>query len=424
MKKNLLVLVLLTITSSLVFRESFKTFFAQDDFILINEFSQNNLITDIKNTFGPPRVTHWRPIHNLYFLMIGNLFNKNHVAYHFLTFAFHLGVAFLIFKIIREITGNSTMASISSFVYATHSVHFVTLFWISGGATTIGFSFLLTSFYFYLRNSNWQSTVFFVLSVLASEAMLAGLGLFAIYDFVFVKDHKIKSSMKTLFFISVFFAVVRFIFLTPKSTFSAYQIKITPDIFLSIKYYLFRIAGFAEISGDLFVSILLSILLVLIGASLFKKIKYQEEKKVIIFGCLLIILGLFPFIFIPKLLSPHYMNISVFGYALLVGLALSRFRLSKLVIILGLLILISIINVGNTFENNWVIQRSNLAQKYIIEIETANLLENSTIIFNDNPISSSRDAYIALGTGKAIDFWFEGKNYKYCFSAFENCEEK
>lgn len=422
MKKEIIFFLTIALVTFLVFAKSFSTFFAQDDFILIDEFSGQSFIGDLKNVFGKPEVTHWRPMHNIYFDIAGNLFGRNYVLYHLLTFAVHLSVSYLIFKIIREITRNFTLAAVSSFVYAIHPAHFVTLFWISGSATSIGFLFLLISFYFYLKEKFRKTFFFYCFSLLASEAMLAGVGLFVIYDFLFVKGYKIKQSIKTLFFISVFFAVARFIFLTPKSTFSAYQIKISPDIVLSVKYYLFRIAGFAETSGDLFVSILLSCLLFIITVNLFKKFKYQEEKKVIIFSSFIIFLGLFPFIFIPKLLSPHYMNISIFGYAFLVGLALYRLRLSKIVIMLGLFFIINIIDVVKIYKNNWVIQRSNLASQYIRIIESKNLPSGSTIVFNDNDISSSFDAYIALGTGKAINFWFKEKNYKTCFTFREKCE--
>ena len=127
MKKNLLVLVLLIITSTIVFRNSFSFFFAQDDFLLINEFSQNNFITDIKNTFGLPKITHWRPMHNLYFLVSGNLFGKNYSLYHLLTFILHISVAFLTYKIIEKNTKNSRLALAAAFIYSVHSAHFVTL---------------------------------------------------------------------------------------------------------------------------------------------------------------------------------------------------------------------------------------------------------------------------------------------------------
>ena len=132
MKLNLYVLFILAAGTFIIYRNSFSIFFTQDDFIMIYQFSRNNLTVDIGNAIGFPQVTHWRPLDNLYFLTAGNLLDKNFYAYHFLTFAFHLGVTFLIFKIVKEITMNIKMAFVVSFIYAIHPAHFVTLFWISG----------------------------------------------------------------------------------------------------------------------------------------------------------------------------------------------------------------------------------------------------------------------------------------------------
>ena len=118
------------------------------------------------------------------------------------------------------------------------------------------------------------------------------------------------------------------------------------------------------------------------------------------------------------------MNISVFGLALLISISLSKLRLTNTIAFLLIFLLLSFLNVRKTYQDHWVIKRSDLSEKYIHEIENSNIPEESMIIFNDNYISTSEDAYISLGTGKAIDFWFGGKNYQYCFTAFESCEEK
>ena len=81
MKKEFLVFLILLFFIFFVYQPAFLNFFAQDDFILINQFSQNNIWQDLKNVFGPPQVTHWRPIHNLYFFVAGNLFSENY-AHH------------------------------------------------------------------------------------------------------------------------------------------------------------------------------------------------------------------------------------------------------------------------------------------------------------------------------------------------------
>ena len=85
--------------------------------------------------------------------------------------------------------------------------------------------------------------------------------------------------------------------------------------------------------------------------------------------------------------------------------------------------LISFQNIEKIQTNNWVVKRSNLAKKYFQVIKDSDIPNGSTIIFADSDISSSEEAYVTLGKGLGINFWFVDKNYTYCFERFDNCEE-
>ena len=188
---NIFGISLLFILSFSFFYKSLDIFFVQDDFILINYFSQNNLLSDFKNVFTYPSVSHWRPLHNLYFLVSGNLFGKFYPAYHLLTLVILAASAFMIFKVLRLLTKNANVSLLGAIVYTVHPSHFVSIFWISGSATIIGFLFLISSFYFYLINQKNWALLIFVLSLLASEAMVAGAAIFAVYEFL-IKRNKIN----------------------------------------------------------------------------------------------------------------------------------------------------------------------------------------------------------------------------------------
>ena len=328
-----------------------------------------------------------------------------------------MGIAFLVFKIVGNITKNPKIAYISSFIYAVHPAHFVTLFWISGSATTIGFLFLLISFYFYLFKRRSVALLFFLLALLSSEAMLVGLGLFIVYRYLIEKKKLIDKFTLAILIESAIFGTVKFLYLTPKSTYQAYQIKIWPEFFTNLKYYLLRVAGFGEASGDLVVSLILLGFLLFCCFNIYKKV---EDFKLIVFAGVIILIGLFPFVLISNL-SAHYMNISVFGLALLISISLSKLRLTNTIAFLLIFLLLSFLNVRKTYQDHWVIKRSDLSEKYIHEIENANLPEGSTVVFNDNYISTSKEATIVLGAGKALDFWFKDKHYKVCFTWVENC---
>lgn len=418
-KKSILLIIFLPL---IVYLKTFSNFFAQDDFILISYFSENNLYTDVINSFGLPKVTHWRPLHNLFFLVSGNLFGKSYQLYHLLSYFFHISAGILIFYLLRKITKDEIVATLSALIYVVHPAHFVSLNWISGSATTIGFVFLLGSILLFVKNNIRFSLFFYILALLASEAMLAGLIIFFSYSYIY-KNLKSKiSTLSTFTILSIVFFVVRLFWFTPKDTFDSYPVEINFKIAKTFQYYLTRIAGFSESGNDLLVSILLILWLILLLA-IFVKFQYKiKVSKNIFFSVALVSIGLFPFIFLPNQLSAHYMNISVFGFSLGVASILIYLRDWQKVLVLVVFIFISSVNVSILIKNHWSTNRAVIAKQHILSIEQSNLLPETTIIFADSKISNSFESFISLGGGKALDFWFSDKNYNYCFDYLEKCE--
>ena len=228
MKKDLVSLLALSIIISLVYFAAFFNFFTQDDFILINEFSQNNLLRDLVNVFGLPTVTHWRPMHNLYFLIAGNIFGKNYIGYHVLTLILHILTSFFVYKTVQNLTKSSKAALISGLIYGIHPAHFVSLFWISGGTTLIGFFFLITSIYNYLTDKKKTSLILYILALLASEAMIVGVVL--LYCINTLKQKGVNVSRIFLIqvtIVSLMFGIIRLLLLTPETTFETYQVQLS-----------------------------------------------------------------------------------------------------------------------------------------------------------------------------------------------------
>ncbi len=420
MKKDLLIILILVILSVIVFRKSFFVFFAQDDFVMIMQFSHNKVLTDLLNVFGPPQISHWRPIDNLYYFIAGNIFNKNYFAYHILTFLLHISSAFFIYKIALRFINNKFASISAGIIYAIHPAFFISFFWISGGATVIGFFFFILSFYLHLLGKQKISIIAYFLSLLASEAMVAGVFIFIFYRYLY--KSKGKNDVQWLIYLAItaLFLIFRYLFLTPKTSAETYSIEFNYKIFSSVKFYLLQILSYTNISHGLLFSSAIFVWIVLLAIFLIRSKNYFK----FIFFLSILFSGLLPFILLPNHLSSHYMNISIFGFCLLVALAVNSLKTKAVIYFVSIFILLSFISVDKTYNNNWVISRSKISKQYIESIEKSNLPSDSTIVFNDNVISSSYEAYVSLGTGKAIDFWFAQKNYKTCFVEFEICETK
>lgn len=409
--------------AAFIFRDSFFNFFVQDDFILINQFSQGEFLEDLKNTFGEPEVTHWRPFHSLYFLISGNLFGKNYFFYHLLTFFLYALTGFVIYKITYAIFKERRLSIFASFFYLLNPLHFISLFWISGAATTIGFLLFSFSFYFYLIKKHAASICFFLFSLLASEGMIAGLVVFCAWKLLVKKNKLSFSFLAQISFASLVFLAVRYLFFTPKITFEVYTIEFSQNTLFAIKYYLTRILGFGETSKDVFPSVVLLIFLLYVVFLIFKKAGRDKNLRLLIFFLIIVTIGLFPFVLIPNHLSPHYMNISAFGFSMIVALALYRVKPIFRLVLAGLFLISSFLTVNATKNNNWVVERGKISRHYIEAIQSASLPKDSILIFEDNNFSTSKEAYISLGTGQALKFWFKGKNFKPCFVFYETCRD-
>lgn len=419
-RKDILVFLVLLALAVAVFNKSFFSFFAQDDFILINHFSQYGFLTNLGNVFGTPTVTHWRPIHNLYFFISGGLFGKNYLGYHLLTLIIHITGGFFIYKTMILITKKRAVAISSAVFYLTSPVHFVSLYWISGGATLIGFTLFIASFYFYIGRRFFLAFFLFVMSCLASESMVVGALIFLVWELIFNKL-KMRVPLIGICLTALLIAFTQLTLFKPASAIDAYRIELSPNIFSALRYYLLRLPGFIEGSGFNILSGTLILWLLTIGAFAAREITRRNDAKVFIFAAFVILIGLFPFVLIPNHLSPHYINISLWGASIFVGYFLGKMKRPVAGILLAVIVAINFIALEEIGNTHWVIQRGKLAKSYLEKIQNDNVPSGARLIFGDNRVSTSLDAYYALGTGKAIDFWFKGKNYKTCFSTFENC---
>lgn len=420
MRKNLYILFFLAVLIFLVYHNAFSNFFAQDDFILIQKFSGSSLWSSLAKALTSYHVTHWRPVHNLFFLISGSIFGKNYIPYHIFLFFIHLATSYLIFLVTLQTLKNRTSAIVSSVIYAIHPFNFVSLFWISGGATELAFMFFLISFMLWLNSKFKYFLLFFIISLLASESLVVGIFIILSWELINKKASLSARDLKISFLVVMLFSVLRFVFLTPNDTYNTYGVKLSFESVLAFKYYLLRALGFAETNGDLLISIVLASWIFAIFILFIKSINKNFPYKNILFFSSVFVFGLLPFIAIPNHLSPHYMNIPVWAFASIIGILLSEKKLLDFSLVFIFLI-ICFLGTEATQRNNWVVSRAELSKKYISLIEKENLPPGSTLVFDDNQISSSLDAYYALGGGDGINFWFKNKNYKFCFTEFESC---
>jgi hypothetical protein len=415
--KPLAIFLILFLFSVLIFKDAFSTFFVQDDFILINQFSQLNLISDFINSFAAPEVTHWRPLHSFYFLILGNLFDRSYFFYHLAAFLIHALGAFGVYKVLDLMLKHKKAAIFGGFIYSVNPLHFVSLFWISGNATSIGFAFFIFSFLFFVRRKFVLFCILFFASLLVSESMIIGAGVIAAYAFIFEKKVLIRAIISAA--AAGVFVCVRQILFVPEVVLDAYKIEVSQRTLGAIYYYILRTFGFGEISGDLISSLILVVFLLIVLFTGISKPKGLSAKNLVFFASI-ILAGLFPFVLLPNHLSPHYMNIPAFGFSGAVSYLILKRSKKQLLILGALFLLSSFFTVSATTKNNWVFNGAGVSKYLIGKIESGAYESGTSFVFADTALFSSEQAYISLGGGAGLDFWFDGR-YEYCFEFERMC---
>ncbi len=421
MKKDHLILALLGLAALVVYFRSFGNFFVQDDFILITEYTKSNLLSSLVSIFNYPAVSHYRPIHDLYFVLSGFLFGRNYFGYHFVSLLVLILSSFLIFKVSKEISQDEKVGLTAGLLYAISPIHFLSIYWISGNAVLLGFMFFVFSLYCLIKKRYLFSAVLFGISFLASESFVIGVAVILGYLLLF-KQRVPKSYLLAVIFSAVIFAIVRFLFLTPKAAFVAYSFEFSSSVFLTLKYYLLRIAGISEAANDLGQTLLAVLFMVITLVISSLDFKNKPALRIYFLAIIIVISGFFPFVFIPNHLGANYMSLSLFGVVLAFAFALRRVPNVLLFLVLSILITVQVFNVRALAQSSWVTQRAKLSNYYLRDLEQKNLPAGSKIVFTDNTVSSSKEAYVVLGQGKAIGFWFPYKNYEPCFSFYQQCE--
>ncbi|MEJ2008763.1 MAG: tetratricopeptide repeat protein [Acidobacteriota bacterium] len=96
---------------------------------------------------------YYRPIFLLFLLLNYKLFGPFPAGWHLVSVAAQVGVTYLVFVLVRRLTGDFKTALIAALIFGLHPVHIESVAWISGVTDPLVALFLLPSFLCYL---NWR----------------------------------------------------------------------------------------------------------------------------------------------------------------------------------------------------------------------------------------------------------------------------
>lgn len=220
-KVQLLVIVLVTFG---VYANSLFNGFVWDDQVFIKEWqivrSFKGLPYILKGAYPASDTGKYRPVKGIILTLDNQLFGPNPFYHHLQGIFIHLVTTLMVYvvveKLIKLIEADYTdsvkkwLPFITALIFGVHPVHVEAITFITSSTDMIGVTFLLASFYFYLKQEEfgrrltgnfWLALIFAFLAYVSNEVTLI-LPLFLIlYDLCFKHDFKVPVKFYAPFFV-------------------------------------------------------------------------------------------------------------------------------------------------------------------------------------------------------------------------------
>ena len=148
-------LLLILLVQVFIYKDLFSQFFLSDDFLL--------LIRE-PGWFSPGQ-GFFRPVPLMAISSMYNLVGMNPVPFHLISFLLHLGNAFLLYQIIRKLTGDNLFALAGGLLLAANFLNSEAVFWISSQTTLFVCFFILLSISLFLNFLESGKKIFYLLSL-------------------------------------------------------------------------------------------------------------------------------------------------------------------------------------------------------------------------------------------------------------------
>lgn len=216
MKNQPLTIVVLSLLVIWLYKFVVPRYFFQDDFYSLIK-SQAHSISEFFQFFIPGKEIYYRPISmRVYFLVVQWLFGPNPLVFHMISLVLHIINSNLVGKITNKVFNNPKIALCAAILYATSSIHFLSLVWIAEVGLLAGITLLLLSVNFYLIHYKGFShkdqvtlTLIFIFGLLTHEYMLTLPFIMVLID-IYTKTRNLKKYIPFLV-IAILYIALRII---------------------------------------------------------------------------------------------------------------------------------------------------------------------------------------------------------------------
>ena len=149
-----------------------------------------------------PHFRNYRPLLLVWYWIDFRLFGLNPAPWHASAILVHLVAVWLVFKVTRLLSGDSTTALLAASLFALTPVHVAAVVWVAGSGFALATAFGLAAFYLILPPANdsvrrWAAAVaLYACALLSHESAIAFPALVACYAFIFIEETRASFWMR------------------------------------------------------------------------------------------------------------------------------------------------------------------------------------------------------------------------------------
>lgn len=418
----LLLFALALFLAILFYRSSLSYYFFQDDFFEINISQASNVSEFLEFFKFRSDIIAYRPISlQNYFFISNSIFGLNPAGFRTVTYILFLSSAFLISKLIGKITSRWEIGVLTSVLWLTSAIHFMSLTWIAAAYNIIGTFFFLVTSLFFLSYVQKNQKVYYVLSVLAFVATIGSFefsvtwpAIFGLYYFFVLKKTLSQTVRTFLPFVTIaaIYMVMR-LFLIQVPQINEYAVRLSVDSAKALFWYLLWVLNVPEefkkqvinnlvmfnpkFSGEfrpLIIRVFAGIFFFLLFSLILPTFAYFKSKininlKILGFFIIWFLLAISPVLIIPNHTFTMYLTLaSVGACALFASLLVNQNNRVFTLAALGVWIFVSSTTIGFYKHNFWMINTQKTAYNFTagMKVQFPTLPPRSVVLY---PLNST-----------------------------------
>lgn len=374
---------------------SLKYGFSQDDWYFLYISAARNL-GDVLNFFNPwtqSGFAFYRPLGTqLYYYLSRLIFGLGNAPYamHIFMIIAQSVSSYNVYRLVQKLTRDNHLSFLSALIYATSSVHFLSLYYIAATQQLLATSFALLAINDFLDHKSIRSSLWFALGLMSKEvAIVAPI-------VMILSQYKLdgKFEFKKIFFKLVPLAVIGIIYLGMKflggmQVQSEYHFVLNGSVLSTIRwYYLFGYGAPEELvryglprmavdyysyfkdfgtSGLVTSLIPITISIYVLARTILGFFGYGSLKRrdIIVYICWWL-LTLAPILFLQDHRYPHYVDLALIPMILL---ALEKIGQRNQLILTSLLIIVSLFSISLSQQSHWTVNRALISKSAVELIE-------------------------------------------------------